>query len=144
MRTNLSQSKNRWPLLSGIIAFIFLLAGIGSFNWVLSHPPAEESLLFKQKHAPEKSFTLATKPDGTARLWIDDAETIGFVFPPEKQGDEINARAKIITTTPAEYIDESGTKKGVVHDVFEKPFSTKRGGTAILIVGVKLLEIKPS
>ncbi|EPM5457659.1 hypothetical protein ACTM5Z_004372 [Salmonella enterica] len=45
MRINLSQNKNSWSLLSDIIAFIFLLAGIGSFNWVLSHPPAEEALL---------------------------------------------------------------------------------------------------
>lgn len=45
MRINLSQNKNRWSLLSDIIAFIFLLAGIGSFNWVLSHPPVEEALL---------------------------------------------------------------------------------------------------
>ncbi|EAA5258724.1 hypothetical protein DP804_19880 [Salmonella enterica subsp. enterica] len=45
MRANLPQNKNSWLLLSDIIALILLLTGIGSFNWVLSHPPAEEVLL---------------------------------------------------------------------------------------------------
>lgn len=45
MNAHLLQRKNNWLLLSDIIALIFLLTGIGSFNWVLSHPPAEEALL---------------------------------------------------------------------------------------------------
>ncbi|MGT1696579.1 hypothetical protein ACVPTE_23435 [Salmonella enterica subsp. enterica serovar Winslow] len=45
MKENLSHNKNSWLLLSDIIALILLLTGIGSFNWVLSHPPAEEALL---------------------------------------------------------------------------------------------------
>ncbi|AZT39710.1 hypothetical protein ELZ88_24620 (plasmid) [Salmonella enterica subsp. enterica serovar Karamoja] len=45
MRVNLSQNKKSWLLLSDIIALICLLTGIGSFSWVLSHPPAEEALL---------------------------------------------------------------------------------------------------
>ncbi|ECE0486444.1 hypothetical protein KX75_19930 [Salmonella enterica subsp. enterica] len=45
MKAYLLQSKSSWLLLSDIIALVILLAGIDSFNWVLSHPPAEEVLL---------------------------------------------------------------------------------------------------
>lgn len=45
MKAYLLQSKSSWLLLSDIIALVILLVGIGSFNWVLSHPPAIEVLL---------------------------------------------------------------------------------------------------
>ncbi|EGI5922717.1 hypothetical protein AE372_003576 [Salmonella enterica subsp. enterica serovar Colindale] len=45
MKKHQPQNKSNWFFLSDIIALVILLAGISSFNWVLSHPPAIEALL---------------------------------------------------------------------------------------------------
>ncbi|ENE2786685.1 TPA: hypothetical protein PXJ89_002841 [Yersinia enterocolitica] len=102
-------------------------------------------LRFKQTHTPQKKFTLPLDQTGTVSLTIDDSNKVDIQLIRKSLSETVYGIAKITTLTVEETVQTADSTISIpTYKEVEQRFSIDKGLNSNLLLGLKIIEIKPS